>query len=1049
MSMGFKDKQAAFTSENRQKDIKEHAEWLWEHYGSLHDDQVKRDMLDHYFKVFEVEKRDIPLQDVSYETMRSIAQEFNQNAYNDWVIKEERILSKLKSNEKYLNYTADASVKNAMEQRAEALWTSYQAMPEEAQKHYLQQFIGDDEEISPDQVTYDTWLTITERMIDEENAEKIDALATEIMIEDDLERKKREEGGKQETQSSSATSSCEVCNDKNIRCLCNVNFTLPATNNEPKYEYDWKAYHHQNGMAVRNIILVSTAENRGNHTLEFTVSGTCKEGISECSQLYYRMLNPNGGDAEIKKGGQTGELSLLFDINEYVTKSTSDKEVDQALAKRPETLDDRVEQEMLRVDHVEQHRTHDLNSVFDAYASVKKDRQEGLVYAVNISAKNGKVQSHEARDVAMYPLGRRRIQDVIVSVPSIVSRTLNFAVFSKITDLPVSIYEVLVLECTDHYAIDTKGITEGEFFTLYPNTRLLTQCYVLPEYSVNYEIEFNFNGGPNIPKENKADLVHKYNNALGFKVNGRITESFGGSKEIIVEGEFDVVESLKALEPLANDVQFFKWLSKIFELTKTIEPFSQKCKGIMPDVGFYYPVLKFSGTSKLVYQDPFNINYQPLKIERENNRISADPLIGISITFNIINLLAALIGPLAPMLQDVDAKFLHWKVVADLKASLLLSGALNINSSTAGDKSHIELDHLEGAGQLTLDAKIEVGFRAVVLYATFTASFKLVGELNLGIVRTESGELGWYFGTTGVACYWRIVFVFGVGGDQADKKEDFEELEKSYGSIAVNSGGVGTANEPKVDELPHPTIWTTEMVEKAISEREKKLEGDDVKNSWRAESVLKARIKEYTKNVADAMRGDEILFYAGIVKENEEKLKAVKEIQHLKKIQKSIDEIGDRSNELIALTDKYKRDGYLSSYDNSKRLKLIDEITKIRTKYEAPYHPQEILDAEIEQQLRQERIDELDQLLNTTYSKKALYDAKNLGHKANPSDPIGHGARFEHARKKYIKERESLAPEGDDFGQAILCNAHLILSSDNLSQNDIFDIEQRLQAKHS
>lgn len=122
----------------------------------------------------------------------------------------------------------------------------------------------------------------------------------------------------------SATKSCEVCDNKDIQCLCEVTLTVSKSKDGSSQEYYWKS-RKEGRKAIPKVIIASGfpstktlgVPGKGEETpVEYKLTGCCEYGSEdECVQSEILTLSaPKGKYEEDKKpGGKEGDIDLTYD----------------------------------------------------------------------------------------------------------------------------------------------------------------------------------------------------------------------------------------------------------------------------------------------------------------------------------------------------------------------------------------------------------------------------------------------------------------------------------------------------------------------------------------------------------------------------------------------------------------------------------------------------------------------------------------------------------------------------------------------------------------
>lgn len=753
-------------------------------------------------------------------------------------------------------------------------------------------------------------------------------------------------------------SSCEPCQNANIRCLCKVELT----NTETKDKWEWKGGSLANtDKTERRFILVSSDKNKGEHEVYFHVLGTCRNDHEACTEVYYKENNSSmkkANSSVSECGGVSGLLSMPSNINHIFNEQNNNQD------------------QVLLVDT--------LNFIGDIDKStpiLQMERVDKFIF--------GQTSWKE------------RFSKLPNSIPNLLARTMNFAIFSNISGIPITHYEVYVLECKDNRDISTEFSLERRSYEAGNFARVKANYYVLPQYSVTHDLVIDFQE---------------------HKLEGEVVEELGGIKNHIIKGTLDIG---KLIEQFARTIRLIKLLNQIIDGAKMIELFEEYLPNSYLKVELEYPILSVQGTARLAYNQKSvieneNPNYY---IERIEQIIKADPVIGMSVSFEMLSLLLLAIPQLKILIGKHDYGVIHWHVTLTLKGILVAAGELSIKSSEINDH-HSIYPKVSGRGGLELEGKLEFGIRAVIFNAVFGASFRLKGMLEAGLLCPEQGGLGWYFGTTGVALYWKVEIVFGLSGKHDDQNNNKEMDEKSYASFGISPTGE-----------KQPIIWTEELAKLELKNRQD-IRGNRI--DWRRKrKALRKRVRDYTQQVHEFNRSlsaslsagyggrDDIYNYWGqesqlkaAEKELREHNKLEEDVKRMEGIIMSINKIDvNEQKRLIELTEKYKHFGSLSSEENSERLELSDKINGIRSEYDAPYDPREILGAETEVNLRQARIDQVRGILGI-------------------GEPSYAPVLSDSDREELEKELSRLEGDTENRGRIVLSKARIIKCSENLTRND-------------
>lgn len=690
-------------------------------------------------------------------------------------------------------------------------------------------------------------------------------------------------------------------------------------------------------------------------SLSYTIVGTCIHGKTDCCTLTYAQMNPKKGSEE-KKGAKEGILELEFEMDAIVGEES------------------------------------EVSPYYISYNEAK-----GI---------------HPLRDEkSPLILGPDQLPDFTVGgfVTSF-KRAFSLASTSKIDCMPATVYDVLIKECAEDQYIP----------------RNYVRTYLLPQYEAEFGIVFNFQG------KKAASFSH-----LGLSIEGFLKEKIFSEKTIEYKSKVDVsaIASASRSQYTAGKDHLEKSGGMIATVLKMLDGLDKlkipmKSFSALPvTISFEFPIIEINGGCSIEYAESegetesenIQTPQNKLYVKREEIKIAAKPLIGGKLELNILEMLATVLSPGAAKVvrkaMNMEGKYGHFKAHAKLSSTLEGGGYITIPSSPANESPAYQIENLRGNMGVALEAVIEAGFQAFYFNASFTAGMKLVAKLELGIYRnSKNGELGWYFGTNGIALYWTLIFSFGIGGERGKDDSNEAERESGYGSSSIDVSGVADKKELSWEES------LTKQTDEELRQNLKYLQ------DLEREKYVGGTVGfDYRQGDRDASRGD-----------------VIQRRRELELQIKGRAELAKHTAELAQLTAKYQRQGDLSSKDNSRRLALIREIEKINKDYGVSNDGKWFLDEQQEYDLLMQRKEELDDII---LANAASGDINRKTEDLLMGRVKGDGAETlaRQRRKEAEAELKSIiGEEGQETsGKAILLDA-TIFAYDNLVSEDLKTLKKEM-----
>lgn len=489
---------------------------------------------------------------------------------------------------------------------------------------------------------------------------------------------------KQKALTKNAGQVCEKCNEKNVKCLCHVEFmfeSIPGVCSVVDTKdtgqdniYQWRG---GNGaLSGDGATVVSVIMKDGSINMDYKILySNCRNPNfichKDCTTLYYYELDNKKNKLGDITHKMEQESNINFKFNEaYLEKGEK--------AKIPHYLETKKNEEGDYIWYLSQ----------DGALLINED----------ISKLN------EKGTITWSFLGAEKLPKDANALLDFFKRSIGFALNSELYHIPTSLYHVAVMECkySPQMKIDLK-----DPLTLKPFDQAKATVYVIPQYEVEHDIALSFGtmninavtqGGNRLKRlldfllkelQFTVTLKEKFNGQDGNTITIVIKDLDNLSnlksnpaevlKKIFIEGSPLYLFAKLFAELLTFLINFSAYVSIYKDMTRQynieLENFRDspdKMENKLPDEdvltfnNLELPDIHWTGTSQLIIKD------NKPQVERINNELEFKPVLGGGCTINLAIWLIKKI-PLLEATYQLANSFCTFINAADFGAYLSVS----------------------------------------------------------------------------------------------------------------------------------------------------------------------------------------------------------------------------------------------------------------------------------------------------------------------------------------------------------------------------------------